>query len=143
MSEPDTRDAAIRNAEAMARDAPEPEHVDPENRCRECGEEAVSFCGCCGAPLCPRHEETQAGFCSDFTTHEFDEGDVVKVRDPILELERQLVVFTEKQEVSGCLLEMGKGEADRFYPMSKLPEGKDEPVSELDQDKIQQWRPGS
>ncbi len=49
-------------------DQPDP---DPgwENRCAECGDEAYHHhCGCCGLPLCNKHSELGAGFCSNFTT---------------------------------------------------------------------------
>lgn len=46
----------------------EPDPGDPMLWCWECGDEALAKCGCCGAPLCGRHHEVQAGFCSEFTS---------------------------------------------------------------------------
>ncbi|WP_158855610.1 hypothetical protein [Halorhabdus sp. CUG00001] len=42
--------------------------IDFENRCIECGDEALDRCQCCGRPLCGRHRETGGGFCQDFTS---------------------------------------------------------------------------
>lgn len=39
-----------------------------------CTERGMDVCGCCGHHLCARHDETQGGFCSNFTevvTEEF------------------------------------------------------------------------
>jgi len=110
---------------------------DPEYCCIECGKSESGMCGCCGAPLCSMHMETQAGFCSDFTTHSFSEGTVVEVEDSIKDLRRAKIRFTEDVEVSGCLLEADYTETDLFFPMDNLQEGADEPVSELDMDKLE------
>jgi hypothetical protein len=40
------------------------ETVDPTQACIDCGDRGVMRCGCCGYPLCGRHHETGAGFCS-------------------------------------------------------------------------------
>lgn len=57
-----------------------PERVpEREPRCteRNCSERGLDYCDCCGRHLCARHNETQAGFCSDFTQIETEEfGDV-------------------------------------------------------------------
>jgi len=116
----------------------EPEHIDPEEACIECGNRMIARCGCCGAPLCSRHLETQAGFCSKFTTHEFESGQVVEVTDGFNDLEQAEVRFTEDAEISGCLTKSPEpSEKDLFFPMHDLPDGEDEPVSELDMDKIE------
>jgi len=47
-------------------DGADPDYVPVENRCVDCGEEAFDRCGNCGMPLCGRHNEVQAGFCSHF-----------------------------------------------------------------------------
>ena len=56
---------------------PEPRHVEEErtpieHQCFECSREGTIGCGCCGARLCYMHQETQAGFCSNFGTYEID-----------------------------------------------------------------------
>jgi hypothetical protein len=55
--------------------APEPA-TDPSNWCYECGDEAHAHRCICGMPLCHRHHETQAGFCSDHTHVRTRVGDV-------------------------------------------------------------------
>lgn len=44
----------------------EPDPGDPGAWCTECGDRAISRC-ICGAGLCGRHAETQAGYCSNHT----------------------------------------------------------------------------
>ncbi|SFR41850.1 hypothetical protein SAMN04487947_1191 [Halogeometricum rufum] len=49
------------------------EDPDPdwENQCTECGDAAHNFrCQSCGLPLCSKHNEMGAGFCSNFTRDE-------------------------------------------------------------------------
>ena len=44
-----------------------------ENQCTECGDAAHNFrCQSCGLPLCSKHNEMGAGFCSNFTRDEED-----------------------------------------------------------------------
>lgn len=53
--------------------APDPPELDPESMCTECGEAAHNYrCGSCARPLCRKHHELGAGFCSDFTRDEDD-----------------------------------------------------------------------
>jgi hypothetical protein len=114
----------------------EPEHIDPENQCIECGKEALSMCGCCGAPLCHMHQETQAGFCSSFRTYSFNEGQEIEVTDGFVEedLVQDKIRFQEDAEISGCWFESSDPKiTDMFFPMEDLPEGKDKPVSPLSQ----------
>lgn len=107
---------------------------DLENSCIECGCRANGRCGCCGMPLCSRHAETQAGFCSEFTTHSFSEGEVVEVVDGITGLVREEVKFLEDVELSGCLSRSEEPtEKDLFMPMDELPEDGNKPVSELEE----------
>lgn len=49
--------------------------LDPSQACYECGERMISRCAC-GMPLCSRHAETQAGFCSDHVAVETDKGQI-------------------------------------------------------------------
>lgn len=107
----------------------EHEQVSPDQACIECGNEMIARCGCCGVPLCSRHVETQAGFCSEFTTHEFSEGQVIGVTDGFNDLEQVEVRFKEAAEISGCLTKSHEPtEKGLFFPMHDLPEGEDEPV---------------
>jgi hypothetical protein len=116
----------------------EPERLDPENRCIECGKEIVSACGCCGAPLCSRHQETQAGFCSYFSNHQFAEHETVTVVDSINELSRDKVRFHQSAEVQGCLFSSDDPkEDDILFVMDSMPNGHENPVSELDMDKVE------
>jgi hypothetical protein len=41
---------------------------DPSEQCIECGKRGDLFCGCCGFPLCGKHHELGAGFCSEHHT---------------------------------------------------------------------------
>lgn len=54
----------------------EPDPADPSNWCYECGDTSIGHCGCCRMPLCHRHVETQAGFCSDRTVVETPVGEI-------------------------------------------------------------------
>jgi len=106
------------------------------SRCIECGDSVLGYCGCCGAPLCSRHVETQGGFCSDFTKHSFSEGQIVEVTDGICsdDLEEDKIRFKEDVEINGCLFTSEEPSvSDIFFPMDDLPEGKDKPVSELEE----------
>lgn len=88
--------------------------------------------------MCGMHVEIQGGFCSEFSEHSFGEGQVVEVEDSINDLSREEVRFTEDVEVSGCLMWSPEPtEKDLFFPMDDLPEGADEPVSDLDTDKVE------
>ena len=103
--------------------------------CIECGRSTTGYCGCCGAPLCSRHIETQGGFCSDFKQHSFSEGETVEVTDGICQedLEEDKIRFNEDVEISGCLFTSEEPSVtDMFFPMDDLPEGEDQPVSELE-----------
>jgi len=104
--------------------------------CIECGKTVIGYCGCCGAPLCSMHVETQGGFCSDFKKHSFSKGETIEVTDGIglKDLEEEEIRFNEDVEINGCLFTSPEPTvSDLFFPMDKLPEGKGEPVSELDQ----------
>lgn len=37
--------------------------LDASDCCWECGREAITYCGCCGVPLCIMCSEMGAGFC--------------------------------------------------------------------------------
>jgi hypothetical protein len=103
--------------------------------CIECGDSILGYCGCCGAPLCSRHVETQAGFCSDFKEYEFEEGETLEVTDGLglKDLVEDEIRFLEDVEINGCLFTSEDPEVSRlFFPMDELPEGKDEPISELE-----------
>jgi len=66
-------DEAFVSAPSVIHDyAPDPPEVDPGMTCVECGTEAHNRCGSCGRPLCHKHHEIQAGFCSDFTRDDDD-----------------------------------------------------------------------
>lgn len=57
----------------MPENHPEQRHVReqqpaPENQCVECGDYGAVRCGCCGFPLCGKHHELGAGFCSEHHT---------------------------------------------------------------------------
>lgn len=65
-----------------------------DNACVECGRPGFDGCCCCGLPLCPMHNEIQAGFCSDCPTpewiaeqeghaHAFKQDIVIEDRDDI------------------------------------------------------------
>jgi len=60
--------------------APDPPELDPANACAECGQEAHNFrCGGCGLPLCRKHHELGAGFCSDCTgSEDIDSGEGIE-----------------------------------------------------------------
>jgi len=67
----------VSQAHLMDEHSPEP-RPEREPICteRNCTERGLDYCDCCGRHLCGRHNETQAGFCSDFTqiaTGEFGE----------------------------------------------------------------------
>lgn len=116
----------------------EPERLDPENRCIECGKEIVSACGCCGAPLCSMHQETQSGFCSNFSKYEFESSESVIVVDSINGLSREKVRFRGSAEVQGCLFSRDDPkENDILFVMDSMPNGHENPVSELDMDKVE------
>lgn len=72
-----------------------------EERCIECGDEALGMCSCCGLPLCGMHEEIQAGFCSDFTTVSIEEGQKMELNGSQFD-ERVKVRFLKDLKVSGC-----------------------------------------
>lgn len=69
----------------------EPE-VDFEEMCIECSGRGSIGCGCCGARLCHMHQETQAGFCSNFGTYEIDgeEKTGCKIGDDFYEFENPM-----------------------------------------------------
>ncbi|WP_181685813.1 hypothetical protein [Halorhabdus salina] len=58
------------------RDRRDDTSIDFENRCIECGDEALDRCQSCGRPLCGRHRETGGGFCQDFTSVATDLGQI-------------------------------------------------------------------
>jgi len=131
-------DSKVQNLEEFEKEVEEPEHIPVENRCVECGQEMVSACSCCGAPLCVRHTETQAGFCSNFGKKELEEDSYLEVTSRPLGLKNDVIRITEYIEVSGCIVESNKpGKLDRFFPMEDLPEGADRPVSDLDEDSFE------
>lgn len=67
-------------------DPPRDEPVlDPAQWCFECGDKRVAHCGVCGMPLCHRHHETQAGYCSDRVTIETRIGPVPACVRPAVE----------------------------------------------------------
>ena len=128
-------DSVERTAKAMVEEAPEP---DVTERCVECGRSRSGACGCCGAPLCFMHEETQAGLCSNFSTYEFSQGQRLIVTDQVLELRRAKIKFTEDVEVTGCLEEYGDpGDTDFLIPFANLQKGEEGPVSKLDEEKFE------
>lgn len=103
--------------------------------CIECGKSITGYCGCCGAPLCSEHIETQGGFCSDFRKYSFSKGETVEVTDGlgIKDLAEDEIKFKEDVEINGCLFTSPEPSvSDLFFPMDELPEGKNEPISELD-----------
>lgn len=103
--------------------------------CIECGNSITGYCGCCEAPLCSRHIETQGGFCSDFKKYEFSKGQIIEVTDGlgIKELVEDKIRILEDCEINGCYFKSQDPEVTNlFFPMDELPEGKDEPISELD-----------
>lgn len=111
---------------------------DPEHSCIECGREELGRCGCCEAPLCSMHVETQAGFCSNFGNHRFAEGQKVEVTDSLNNLERTEVEFLEEIHLNGCLFTTEDPKAKNlFMPMDELPDGKDDPISELDKARVE------
>ncbi len=108
--------------------------------CIECGKDILGYCGCCGAPLCSMHVETQGGFCSDFKKHSFSKGETVEVTDGlgIKDLAEDKIRFKEDVEINGCLFTSPEPTVtDLFFPMDKLPEGEHEPISELDEVKYE------
>lgn len=104
------------------------EEVPLEMRCIECGKERTGMCTCCGANLCSMHCETQAHFCSRFSTHSFSEGDIVKLRMTDLEnqpeeLDKE-VVYMGNTKITGCYIEL-ENEPDEIYVFPERAREKD------------------
>lgn len=78
-----------------------------EDQCIECGDRVAGGCGCCGSRLCVMHLETQAGFCSNFGTHELN-GEI-EYHDPLSEESYEVIELDESIEVTGCLI------GDQFF----------------------------
>lgn len=66
------------------------DYVPLELQCVECGREESGRCSCCGSPLCHRHMETQAAFCSNFGTYEIDgeEKTGCKLGEEVIEFQK-------------------------------------------------------
>jgi|GEM_PF-1863780 len=56
----------VRSAPAAAPEFRRPDTVPIEDQCAECGQRGSLRCGCCGFPLCGKHHELGAGFCSRY-----------------------------------------------------------------------------